>query len=99
MAPLRSRPLMMGLMTDERSADIIPIDEHAALCLAATESGSPLLPAIVNGTTLEKLVASVEQLYGGWPERLSADVDQLLDVYTQRGLMGPNSAGWRAQIL
>ena len=77
---------MMGRMTEARSADIIPIDEHAALCLAATESGSPLLPAIVNGTTLEKLLLAVEQLYSSVPERLSEDVDLLLDVYSRRGL-------------
>jgi hypothetical protein len=73
-------------MTDERSADIIPIDEHAALCLAARESGSPLAPAVVNGTTLEKLLAAVEQLYSSVPERLAGDVDRLLEAYSRRGL-------------
>jgi hypothetical protein len=72
-------------MTDERWADIIPIDEHAALCLAADEAGSPLLPALVDGTTLERLMGSVEQLYARAPDRLAGDVDRLLDAYTRRG--------------
>jgi hypothetical protein len=72
-------------MTDEQWADIIPIDEHAALCLAADESGSPLLEALVDGTTLERLEAAVQRLYLGRAERLAGDVDRLLDAYTRRG--------------
>jgi hypothetical protein len=74
-------------MTEERWADIIPIDEHAALCLAADESSSPLLQALIDGTTLDRLEAAVERLYGRWPERLAGDVDRLLDAYSRRGLL------------
>ena len=75
---------MMRAMTDGRSADIIPIDEHAAQCLAADESGSPLLPAIIEGTTLEKLISAVSELYAGCSDRLAGDVDSLLAVYDDR---------------
>ena len=77
---------MMVTMTDERWAPIIPIDEHAALCLAADESNSPLLPALVSGTTLQKLLTAVEQLYAARPDCLAGDVDRLLDAYRVRGL-------------
>jgi hypothetical protein len=72
-------------MTDEPWADIIPIDEHAALCLAADESGSPLLEALVDGTTLERLAAAVERRYADCSDRLADDVDRLLDAYSRRG--------------
>jgi hypothetical protein len=78
MVPRPWRALMMSAMTEW--ADIIPIDEHAALCLAADESGSPLLPALVEGTTLERLHAALEELYRRSPERLADDVDRLLAV-------------------
>ena len=77
--------IIRRIMTDARWADIIPIDEHAALCLAADESGSPLLEAIVDGTTLERLAAAVERLYAGCAERLAGDVDRLLDAYSRSG--------------
>jgi len=73
-------------MTDQRWADIIPIDEHAALCLAADESRSPLLPALVAGTTLDRLVHAISRLYAAKPDRLAGDVDALLGVFEQRGL-------------
>ena len=73
-------------MTDERWGEVIPIDEYAALCLAADESGSPLLQALVDGTTLEKLCVAVERLYARWPERLVGDIDRLLDADTSRSL-------------
>jgi hypothetical protein len=69
---------MMWSMTD-----IIPIDEHAALCLAADRSGSLLLEALVDGTTLAELVTAVEMLYRDRPDRLAADVDELLAAYEQ----------------
>jgi hypothetical protein len=74
-------------MTEERWADIIPIDEHAALCVAADESRSPLLQALIDGTTLEKLTIAVEQLYSWRPERLADDVDRLLNAYGRRDLL------------
>jgi len=77
---------MMMTMTDERWAPIIPIDEHAALCLAADEAKSPLLPALISGTTLQKLLTAVEQLYASRPDCLAGDVDRLLDAYRSRGL-------------
>jgi hypothetical protein len=77
-------------MVDEGWVDdigeVIAIDEHAALCLAANEIGSPLWPAIVDGTTLEKLVASVTELYAASADRLPADVDELLSAFVDRGL-------------
>lgn len=76
---------MMHPMTEERWADIIPIDEHAALCLAADESSSPLLQALIDGTSLARLEAAVERLYLRRPERLAGDVDQLLETYASRG--------------
>jgi hypothetical protein len=83
--PARPALFIIPSMTDERSADIIPIDEHAALCLAASEENSPLLQALIDGTTLERLVASVEQLYSDGPDRLAGDVDRLLDTYSRQG--------------
>jgi hypothetical protein len=66
--------------------DVIPIDEHAALCLAADQSGNPLLQALVDGTTLANLVSAVERLYCDQPERLAEDVDRLLAAYERDGL-------------
>jgi hypothetical protein len=74
-------------MTDQGWADIIPIDQHAAHCLAADASGSPLLPAIIEGTTLEKLISAVSDLYAGCSERLVGDVDRLLAAEAARGII------------
>jgi coenzyme PQQ synthesis protein D (PqqD) len=68
-------------------AEVIPIDEHAALCLAASECGSPLWRALVEGTTFEKLVAEVTELYASSSDRLAADVDALLAAFGERGLL------------
>jgi hypothetical protein len=76
---------MILRMTEVRWGENIPIDEHAALCVAADESRSPLLQALIDGTTLEKLTLAVERLYARWPERLAEDVDELLDAYGRRG--------------
>jgi hypothetical protein len=65
--------------------DVIPLDEHAALCLAADQSGNPLLAALVDATTLAKLVTAVERLYCDRPERLAGDVDRLLAAYGRSG--------------
>lgn len=69
-------------MTDDEWVDaggqVIPLDEHAAWCLAARESGNPLWQALVEGTTFEKLVAAVSELYDSSADRLAADVDRLL---------------------
>ena len=81
---------MIAAMVDDAWADggaeVIAIDEHAALCLAANEIQSPLWRALVDGTTLEKLVASVTELYEGSADRLPADVDELLLAFAERGL-------------
>jgi len=66
--------------------DVIPIDEHAALCLAADQSGNPLLQALVDGTTLANLLTAVERLYRDQPDRLADDVDRLLAAYERGGL-------------
>jgi hypothetical protein len=66
--------------------DVIPIDEHAALCLAADQSGNPLLEALVDGTSLAGLVTAVERLYCDQPDRLADDVDRLLAAYERGGL-------------
>jgi Coenzyme PQQ synthesis protein D (PqqD) len=72
--------------TDD-GAEIIAIDEHAALCLAANEVRSPLWRALVDGTTLEKLVASVAEIYEGSSDQLEADVDELFLAFEARGLL------------
>ena len=71
----------------DESAEIIAIDEHAALCLAANEIQSPLWRALVDGTTLEKLFAAVEEIYECSSERLPADVDELFVAFEERGLL------------
>jgi hypothetical protein len=77
-------------MVDEGWADeigeIIAIDEHAALCLAANEIQSPLWHAIVDGTTLEKLCTAISEIYATRTDRLAADVDELLEAFAKRGL-------------
>lgn len=62
-------------------AEIIAIDEHAAFCLVAAQTGSPLRHALVAGTTLEALTARIAELYCGAAERLTEDVDRLLAAY------------------
>ena len=82
---------MMARMTHggwaEDDAEIIAIDEHSALCLAAHEAGSPLWQALVDGTTLEKLVESVSERYATRPDELATDVDALFGVFHERGLL------------
>jgi coenzyme PQQ synthesis protein D (PqqD) len=78
-------PMVDDVWADD-GAEVIAIDEHAALCLAANEIQSPLWRALVDGTTLEQLVASVAELYATSADRLSADVDELLLAFAQRGL-------------
>jgi hypothetical protein len=81
--------MMSGMVHDEFDAggEVIAIDEHAALCLAAREAGSPLLCALIAGTTLQKLVAAVTETYASSSERLAADVDALLVAFDERGLL------------
>ena len=71
----------------DEHADIIAIDEHSALCLAAHEAGSPLWQALVEGTSMEKLVRSVSTYYAAMPDRLQSDVDQLFAAFDERGLL------------
>jgi hypothetical protein len=71
----------------DEDGEVIAIDEHAALCLAAREVGSPLWRALVAGTTLENLVAAVSEAYACSSERLAADVDDLLEAFGERGLL------------
>jgi hypothetical protein len=66
--------------------DVVPIDEHAALCLAADLSGNPLLEALVGGTSLADLMTAVERLYCDRPDHLAPDVDRLLAAYERGGL-------------
>jgi hypothetical protein len=74
-----------GWMDD--GAEVIAIDEHAALCLAANEVRSPLWRALVEGTTLEKLVASIAEIYESSSDQLAADVDELFAAFAERGLL------------
>ena len=82
---------MMNLMThggwDVDDADIIAIDEHSALCLAAHEVASPLWQGLVQGTSLEKLVDWVTAQYAEMPDRLAIDVDDLFAAFDARGLL------------
>jgi hypothetical protein len=78
--------MIQGMVSDEWG-DVIPIDEHAALCLAAAESGSPLWQPLVAGTTFEKLVAAVGDAYAGAADALAADVDRLFAALDARGLL------------
>jgi hypothetical protein len=81
---------MIAAMVDDGwandGAEVIAIDEHAALCLAANEVQSPLWSALVNGTTLEKLFASIAELYATSVDQLATDVDTLLLAFAERGL-------------
>jgi hypothetical protein len=71
----------------DEGAEVIAIDEHAALCLAANEVQSPLWRALVDGTTFEKLVASVSEIYANSCDQLAADIDELFVAFAQRGLL------------
>ena len=81
--------IMQGMTNDgwDDGGEVIAIDEHAALCLAAREAGSPLWHALVAGTTLEKLVSAVTEGYACCSERLAADVDELFAAFDERGLL------------
>ncbi|HWK27706.1 MAG TPA: hypothetical protein VNS09_14155 [Solirubrobacter sp.] len=65
----------------EDGAEIIAIDEHAAFCLVAAQTGNPLRHALVDGTTLEALTTRISELYDGATDRLAEDVDRLLAAY------------------
>jgi hypothetical protein len=69
-------------------AQIIAIDEHSALCLAAHDAGSPLWQVLVSGTTIDRLIAAVSAVYATTPDRLASDIDRLFAVFDDRGLMG-----------
>lgn len=71
----------------EDDADIIAIDEHSALCLAAHEAGSPLWQPLVDGVTFQKLVESMTALYAAAPERIESDIERLFSVFDERGLL------------
>jgi hypothetical protein len=81
--------MMLGMSNEhwDDVAEVIAIDEHAALCLAAREAGSPLWHALVAGTTLERLVAAVSEAYACSSERLATDVDALFEAFDERGLL------------
>ena len=82
---------MMAHMTHggwaDADADIIAIDEHSALCLAAHDAGSPLWQALVDGTSLEKLVNVRLDALRRTPDRLAPDIDELFGVFDERGLL------------
>ena len=81
--------MMRGMTYDDwdDGAEVIAIDEHAAICLAARDAGSPLWSALVAGTTLERLVAAVSEAYACCADRLATDVDDLLEALGERGLL------------
>ena len=69
------------------TAEVIAIDEHAALCLAAYDAGSPIWQALVDGTSFDKLVTALISLYESMPERLEPDIDRLFLAFEERGLL------------
>jgi hypothetical protein len=75
-----------GGWTDGDS-DIVALDEHSALCLAARDAGSPLWQALVDGTSYEKLVEALTAQYAARPDDLGQDVDELFVVLDERGLL------------
>jgi hypothetical protein len=82
---------MMRRMSSDGSVDaggqVIALDEHAAWCLAARDSRNPLWHALIAGTTFEKLVTAVAEIYGSSAEQLAGDVDRLLATLDARGLL------------
>jgi hypothetical protein len=82
---------MIIRMTSDGWADgggeVIALDEHAAWCLAARESRNPLWHALVVGTTFERLVDAVSELYDSSADSLAGDVDRLLATLDHRGLL------------
>jgi hypothetical protein len=78
-------------MTSDGWADeggqVIALDEHAAWCLAARDSRNPLWHALIVGTTFEKLVAAVAEIYDSSADQLAGDVDRLLATLDDRGLL------------
>jgi hypothetical protein len=71
----------------DAGGEVIALDEHAAWCLAARESRNPLWHALVVGTTFDKLIAAVSELYECSADQLAGDVDRLLDALDDRGLL------------
>ena len=82
---------MITGMSSDRSGDaggeVIALDEHAAWCLAARDSRNPLWHALIVGTTFEKLVTAVAEIYDSSTDHLARDVDRLLATLDERGLL------------
>ncbi|MDA0168635.1 hypothetical protein OJ998_06015 [Solirubrobacter taibaiensis] len=71
----------------QEPAEAVAVDEHAALCLAAYDEGSPLWQALIDGMTFDKLVTALITIYESMPERLAPDIDRLLLAFEERGLL------------
>jgi hypothetical protein len=71
----------------DAGGEVIALDEHAAWCLAARDSRNPLWHALIVGTTFEKLVSAVAEIYDSSTDHLARDVDRLLATLDERGLL------------
>jgi coenzyme PQQ synthesis protein D (PqqD) len=76
-----------GVAWKEVDGEVVALDEHGAVYLAANPAGAVLWRALAGGTTHEGLVADLVAEFGIPTDRADADVGAFLGDLRERGLL------------
>jgi hypothetical protein len=76
-----------GVQWVEVDGQIIAVDGHTSIYLAANKSGALLWQALAGGSTRAKLVSTLVETYGLQAEAARADVDRFLAELAESDLL------------
>lgn len=76
----------------EVEGEVAALDLTSGTYLAINRSGALLWPALVQGTTRERLVELLGDAHGLAPDRAAHDVDAFVNDLAHRGLMESEAA-------
>jgi Coenzyme PQQ synthesis protein D (PqqD) len=76
-----------ALAWHEVDSEVIAIDVDAAVYLAANGAGAVLWKELATGTTRDRLVAKLVEVYGIETQRSETDVDAFLRQLEEQGLL------------
>jgi Coenzyme PQQ synthesis protein D (PqqD) len=78
-----------GVAWKDVDGEVVALDEHAAVYLAANPAGAVLWRSLALGATREELAAELVREFGIDADRAVADLDAFLADLGGRGLLEP----------
>jgi hypothetical protein len=76
-----------GVAWRDVDGEVVALDEHAAVYLAANPAGAVLWRSLAGGATREELAAELALAFGIDTDRAAADTDGFLADLSERGLL------------